>query len=200
MRLNGKNFTIFSTDTILSISSRIAAKYDSLPEWLMFTPPLADPKELKDTTVVDFLAKIRGSDTLDLPTPPFPTNVTSEEVCEVFIATNEVLNSAPYNRLPPLFSTFTGKLHKDPETIWRNRDAIIGQLAKKIRKNKADSEELSKKAEQIESIPSIFYTDLEIDRVQFTVDFGDYGGDLLELFNTIIPDKYVPYVACTAGS
>lgn len=200
MRLNGKNFTIFSTDTITTIVSRIAAMYDSLPSWLIFSPPLpATKEELRDLNVVDYLSKIRGSDSLDLPQPPFPEKITPEEIVEVFIATNSLLNSASPSRLTLLLSSITRKLHKDPETIWRNRDSIIGQLSKNIRKNKTDSEKLTQKAAEIETIPSVPYTSIELDRIQFTVDLGQYDGSLLDLFNSTVPDKYVPYITCTAG-
>lgn len=200
MRLNGKNFTIFSTDTIQTIVSRIAAKYDTLPEWLIFSPQLPESKEeLQDINVLDFLAKVRGSSSLDLPSPPFPENITLEEITDVFIATNSLLENAAPNRLSILLTSLTGKLYKDPETIWRNRGAIIGGLSKKIRKNKTESQLLSQKAEQLESIYSVPYTDIEVDKVQFTADFGQYDGTLLDLFNSAVPDKNVPYITCTTS-
>ena len=200
MRLNGKNFTIYSTDTITTIVSRIAANYDTLPEWLVFSPTIAEKKEdLRDMNVYDYLATIRGSTSLNLPQPPFPVNVDPDDILDVFIATNNALRAVPGN-LYMLLASLNGKISKDAETIWRNRDSIIGRLSKNIKKNKADAKSLAQKAETIENIPLVTHTSVEQDKIQFTADFGLYDGVLLDLFNDSVPDKYIPYITCTIDS
>lgn len=200
MRLNGKNFTIYSTDTITTIVSRIAANYDTLPEWLVFSPAIAEKKEdLRDMNVYDYLATIRGSTSLNLPQPPFPVNVDPDDILDVFIATNTALQAVPGN-LYMLLASLNGKISKDAETIWRNRDSIIGRLSKNIKKNKTAAKALEQKAETIENIPLVTHTSVNHDKIQFTADFGSYNGSLLDLFNYSVPAKYIPYITCTIDS
>ena len=203
MKLNGQQYKIYGTETTGTLISRIAADFDTLPEWLMFIPPTL-PKTLEewkkaDLKVSDYLVRVRGQTSLTIPSPPFPESLTEEQVQDVFISSNKFLEANP-DMVSLVLSPLRGKLHKDPETIWRNRTSLIGHLDKKIRTNKTNSALLTRQAEKLEKIPLLEYTPYIIDRVEFTVDFGPYNGTLLDLFNATTLNRNVPYIACTLGT
>ena len=200
MRLNGRSYTVYGTDTAESITNRIAAVYNTLPIWLVFSPNRpTSRKEFEDSDlqVMDYLAKIRNQQLIDPPSPPYPSGVTEEEVHDIFVATNSLLADA-YNdrdgRFTLLMAALKGNVYKDPDAIWRNRDAITGQLNKSIRKLRVEANELTNVAEAMDSVVPLQGTAYTVDRVQFTVDFGPYSGSLLDLFNSVNPNRLVPYI------
>jgi len=203
MILNGTHYTTYKTDTVAILTARIAAMYNSLPKWLIISPPIPHTKEELDIasiTVVDFLSSIRNQHTLSVPPQPYPQGVTREEVHDIFIATNKSLeeaNGRNDNSLNALLASIRGDIYKNPDTIWMNRYSIIGKLDKEILQNKTNSKEIVARAVAFDTIPMVTYTECDLDRSQFTVDFGVYSGSLAKLFDNTSPNIFVPYITCS---
>lgn len=218
MRLNGKIFDIYITDTVATIESRIAASMKTLPRWLLFESH-PKPTTLEqynniddddDLRVVNYLALVSGHTEITtaavfktLPNPP-PT-LTANEIQDVFIATNQTLITQSSN-LGILFHTMKG-FYRDPEAIFRDRTRIMGVINKDIQKNIEDSANHVKLAVSIERLPSIKYTDFELDHTQFTLELKMAAAasqttpvvTLAQLFNSLRISRHIPYAAMTAG-
>lgn len=206
MILNGTHYTVYETDSSTTITSRIAAMYNSLPKWLIISPNIPSTKDkldVADITVKDFLSLVLNQSTLIIPPEPYPPGITREDVQDIFIATNKILEDAENrndNSLRVIFDSIKYNTYKSPETLWRNRHSVIGALNKEILKNKISANEMTARSEEFDQIIPLSYTECELDRLQFTMDFGVYSGSLLKLFNNTTPNLFVPYITCATAS
>lgn len=202
MRLNGKSFKIYSIDSVSTIEARIAAIFYSSPRWLVFQhrPSSVAEYEKENVIVSDYLrTNVLYKDTLNLPAEPYPPGVTTAQIQDLFIGSNNLLASADDRRRQVLFYV-TKNLHKDVEIIWGDRFKTIGAVNREIEDNQKAVDKFERIAADFESVSAVPFTPVEIDHTQFTIDFGPYEGSLLSLFDTLITSRFVPYASVSDGN
>lgn len=188
MLINGRELTIYTGDTPETVIQRIAADMNTHPRWLVFEPE--KPTTLEgDYTVEDYLIKIRGSFNHRVPQPPYPPGITEDDVVKVFVATNVMFENEDETVSRVLLSQIEGS-----EQAWRNRYTIQREIEREIQDNANASRLFTRTMARFDSIVPVNTTEVDIGRVQFTIDFGKYDGDLTKLFGTAVPNSNVPYV------
>lgn len=198
MRLNGNPFKIYVIDSVSSIEERIAFKFNSLPDWLVYKSKrpktVKEFREINDLQIDDYLhSRVLNQATLVIP-GDVPPSVTVEQVENLFIATNTtLLKTEDRDRSLLLYSI--KNLHRNAEAIWRDRTGTLGSLNKEIKENKTKVIKLEKTAIAFEKISPISYTLYEINNIQFTINLGQFESNLSFLFDSLITSRFVPYAA-----
>lgn len=204
MLINGKSFPLYLMDTKDTIIKRIASEMNTEPKWLVFSP-LFD-NFIKGTTadevkylVIDTLKSFYKSNSLSFPGRGIetPIEIPNSELERIFLSTNIPLNIADDNKLKIFFFSIRKSfLNIDIDLVWRERKEINDKLRKSIENNKKYVSEFVKEAKIFERIPSIDYSEIEIDHIQFTIRIvKDINISISELFNSIRTNKKNPFSA-----
>lgn len=200
MHLNGIPFSVYLTDTPATIVVRIAAKMATLPKWLVFVDADFTTDDFftdKNILVVNYLERVRNVSTLTLPVKPYPPDVTESELQDVFIASNRFLYSVGDQNVFGFLFSLKSQLYTDPDKIWRMRRETLKALDKEIDANADNAAKLESVGKKLESISQIDFSPFKVTHLQFTVNMGHYGGNLLTLFNSVVLNSFVPYAACS---
>lgn len=197
MKINGKIFNIYLSDTVDTIRNRLAVSMNTLPEYLSFTPELT--MQAEKLTVVNEIAPILGSVLTEFPANLINFDVINREDAErLFVATHDIQNSLKDSTQINAFLNYviTGVITTSTNVIWKERNSIKQKMKAKIDKIRKDVNETTKLFEEFEQIPSIETVEYEVAMIQFNIKFqllSESSISISELFNSITVTKLAPY-------
>jgi hypothetical protein len=215
VRVNGKKFKIYELDNINSFKSRLAASIDTIESFLYFTNPVTDTelRNKKSNIIVnDILAEIKESASKNGSIVKLIHDIQSRvgknkynkgnDIIKLWLAYNKKLykdikiqGKLPLDTIGDILQKnnfyITGRqIHND----WNEIKNVKKYLEDRVNYNKENSGDtllLLKEFSNIEE--SAAFTDFEIEHIQFVVTLNIKDLSLLEIFNSIVLNPYVPF-------
>jgi hypothetical protein len=200
MLLNGKRFRIYVTDTYDTVIQRIAAENNTLPKYLKFTPPITSLEDMTgDIQMENLLTEIKNQTDIHFP-QTLKTKITTDypdldlnKLEEIYIATNTELGDLDPEFVKPVLLTTKG-FTIDINAAWDKRDRIIQDLEEELDGIKRLAQKEQDLALEFDSIPPISYTDFELEKIQYNLNFGPTRLTIEEIFNLTFCSDIIPYI------
>lgn len=199
MKINGKNFKVYLSDTVDTIKDRISISLNTLPQYLVFEPELESPVQSGDLVVVNALAPVLKSTEMKFPEDMINFDKVSREEAERFFIATHNINTTVKNdtEMDAILSfVITGLTTLNAQTIWKDRVNIKQKMKTKIDKLRKEVDDTVKLFEEFENIPSIDTVEYEVSTVRFNIRFDSTSQGFItvaELFNSITVTKTTPY-------
>lgn len=216
VRVNNEEFTTYELDTRQSIITRIAALMGTLPKYLYFPNGLPeDPLTANNIDVEDLLAEIKENASRSGDFPLFLTSIRKKIHKKMDVEKNILYPWIVYNteleRMAKLGSLILKQKAKsfvdsgyfedenDFVRFWKtSRDRVKYDLENGIsnieREDKA-AEQLYAMFQEIDDEDSLVYTDFVTTKVTIDIDLQLKDITMLEIFNHIVTNDVVPFVA-----
>lgn len=213
--INGSDFEIYDLDTQESVLNRLASQYKTIPKYLYF--PDGIPKfnqETKNIKVID-LYGILIDKKIGIGFLKIYEDIKDKISQKNLDLYNDII--LPYIALNPKFSDQNRDLYilSVENDIKNNNDIqkILGKkvnisslkdydlkivadnIKKQIEQTKSFTAEYIKKINKFNSIKSpIKYTPFEVEKVDFEFSIDIKHVSIMEIFNSIVVNPYVPFV------
>lgn len=208
MQVNNTEFKTFALDTKYSITVRIASLFNTLPKYLYFYEELSDNiKDISNIYAEDLLVQIKAVNDIVvfISENENKTNKLDikKDIIEVWLAYNSELEQ--YASIAPayLISVSSNLIEKgyfssqdDFDKIWSYRYQLKQNLEKEIENNQKEDENYIELYSLIDSIEDLACTDVEIEKVFLNIFYNMKDNSLLELFNNILLNDFIPFANC----
>lgn len=194
---------LIPSESTTDFVERLASDWNTLPDFLSFDPPLnylsTSFINKSRYVVADLLASVRNSPTIDSPAlKDFPEKI-KRYAQQIFIATNQVLESAPLNELETILNhvsivSATDLSFSQVLDAWNRRISIVDKLDASIAELQS---RVASKLNGFENVVGIAKSDPEFKRIVVsTVARLSIPYDIKDLFNSINLNERVPFAYC----
>ena len=215
--INDINFEIYNLDTVDSFLSRIAAYFKTLPKFLYFSEDINDFKTMnKPIQVFDLYNYIKQNSSSignlknlynELKTKLEKNNISINEFLKVFISTNSEIKSI-YEAEEDVISSFISYIVMELTTFLKEFESVnsidVTQLvknredvyAKQIETNILKSNIKEQGFKTFENVKGIPFDPFELQKINFEMTINMDDKFVLDIFDMIQVDEYVPFVSC----
>lgn len=214
VNFNNKQIKIYDLDSIKSIIKRLAKKENTIPKFIYF--PNGEPliENLSEDTNIEYeniLTYIKEKNTFNELYEKLKNKLSLENIVRYFIIFNEQYDTMQEEEAKDINmkGMYSGaallslseeiiKIDKkyktgDLNTIWINRFGNKENIEKEIQNNKLQSEKQETIFKNFDEIIGLEYTTFELQKVKFQIGFDSENKSLLEIFNNIKLNKYIPF-------
>jgi hypothetical protein len=213
--VNGTKFSVYDIDTVDSLIIRIASNLSTIPSYMYFPnekPSITDiSNEQYDIIFVDILNDVKryaekGNiiDVFDNISSAMLSEINlsyEKDIIPLFFAYNTTMKGLNENMKQAYYfslkDTISQKLNTRIDLTKVNEaslNLLRTNLTKRIEMNKKKSKEMLKNFKQFQDVSStLSYTPFDIEKVTFSFNLNIQNISLIEIFNSIILNKYIPF-------
>lgn len=217
--VNGKKYRIYELDSIITFTERLASNINTLPKYIYYKNidnldsinvyEFAN-KNLEVVNILDIIKKNIASGTFsklynEIKTILEKTNLSLEkDILVPFIILNDDLQTEDSSIVKTYLLSIENEINKELklfktqiriiDDIWAEVDILIEQFNEELikLKNKVKTQDkLYKNFDEIEEVP--YYTDFELERAILELELNINKLNILEIFNNIKLNNYVPF-------
>lgn len=191
MNINGNAFKIYTFDTLETFKKRVAASFETLPQYLTFSPNLESLHQKGNVKVVNELNVVRNMSTLDFPQDKINYKVLNREEAEKwFVTTNSILASTGGTQLLDFLKNVK---MINTSKVWEERSTFLSKFTNQLLSLKKEVAESFRLYEDFETVPLVSASEFELALSQFNVEFDISNITIQELFDRLALTKFVPF-------
>lgn len=212
---NDQLINTYDLDSVNTIINRLAAKNQTISEYLYFENEKPDMNEILESEIIYFenLLPTMLNESFPVVYEKFKDVFNLQKMVETYVLLNKEFDEL-YEREKenPSFKgmfmdssllVITDYLkNKDAEfvlnkneinRIWENKYNLKKSFINSIKENQKNVEKIEKTYEEFSSIEGLYYTNFELEKYKFLLELNINNISLLEIFNNIKLNKNIPF-------